>query len=342
MAAPLTDQFGPDVVRLIAADLPVVQEDFVARCLDGFAELGLKARGVHVAAVMREFLDADPAVAVAQVEAGIGAPVGFGYLAHSEFIGTYGLPVYAESMAAQHALTQVFTAEFSIRPFIQRYPETMEQLRSWTVDPSEHVRRLVSEGTRPRLPWATRLPEFQRDPGPVIELLEVLKDDPSEYVTRSVGNNLNDISRDNPGTALDVAARWLPGRPRLVRRGLRTLIKSGDPRALELLGYSATKVVAAADFPRQVRIGESAAFNVTLTGQGRVLVDLRVHFVKSNGSTSPKVFRGAEVDVDGVAQFRRTISFAQHTTRKHYPGTHRVEALLNGDPVELGVVEVVE
>jgi hypothetical protein len=157
-----------------------------------------------------------------------------------------------------------------------------------------------------------------------------------------VGNNLNDISRDHPDVALEVAARWLQGRPRLVRRGLRTLIKAGDSRALALLGYSGTDVVAAAELPSHVTIGGSLPLTLTLTGRGRVLVDIRVHFVKANGSTSAKVFRGAEVVVDGVASIRRTISFAQHTTRKHYPGMHRVQALINGEPVELGVLEVVE
>lgn len=341
MAAPLTDQFGPDVVRMIAADLPVDRDAFVAECLAGFEELALKARGAHVAAVMHRHLDPNPAVAVTQVAAGLGAPLGMGYLAHSAFIEAYGLAAYDESMTAQHALTQVFTAEFCIRPFIQRHPETMDQLRVWTADPSEHVRRLVSEGTRPRLPWARRLPEFQRDPAPVVGLLELLKDDPSEYVLRSVGNNLNDISRDHPGVALQVAQRWLPDRPGLVRRGLRTLIKAGDPGALALLGYGASDVTVSADLPRQVQIGESLPVTIILTGQGDVLVDLRVHFVKANGSTSAKVFRGAELAVDGEARLRRTISFAQHSTRRHYPGPHRLEALVNGESVELGVVEVV-
>lgn len=342
VAAPLKDRFDSDVVLRIAADLPVDPDAFVAACLDGFDELGLMSRGDHVAAVMQRHLAPDPRIAVRQVAAGIGAPLGFGYLAHSAFIGTYGLPAYQESMDAQHALTQVFTAEFSIRAFIQRYPQTMEQLRTWVDDPSEHVRRLVSEGTRPRLPWATRLPAFQADPGPVVALLDLLKDDPSEYVRRSVGNNLNDISRDHPEVALDVAARWLPERSRLVRRGLRTLTKAGDPRALALLGYEATDVAVTATFPAQVRIGDKLPLTVVLSGRGKVLVDLRVHFVKANGSTSAKVFRGAEIDVEGRAQLRRTISFAQHSTRRHYPGSHRIEAVVNGEPVALGTVDIVE
>ena len=341
MAAPLTDQFGPDVVRSIAGGLPVDREMFVAECLDGFDDLGLMSRGARIADVMARHLDPDPRVAVGQVGASVGPPLGFGYLAHSAFIATHGLPAYEESIAAQHALTQVFTAEFCIRPFIERYPQTLDQLRIWTTDPSEHVRRLVSEGTRPRLPWASRIPAFQVDPSPVVELLELLKDDRSEYVLRSVGNNLNDISHDHPEVALAVAAGWLPERPGLVRRGLRTLLKSGDRQALALLGYERSTVSATAELPRQVRIGESLPLIVTLTGQGRVMMDLRVHFVKANGATVAKVFRGREVSVEKVATVRRSISLRQHTTRRHFPGAHSIEALINGESVLLGAVEVV-
>jgi 3-methyladenine DNA glycosylase AlkC len=217
----------------------------------------------------------------------------------------------------------------------------MIMLRTWAGDPDEHVRRLVSEGTRPRLPWATRLPQFQRDPGPVLELLDLLKDDPSEYVRRSVANNLNDISKDNPQVALDVAGRWYEGRERLFKHALRTLLKAGDPQALAILGYSTRAVSAHAQLPPRIAIGSSLPLEVTLTGQGRVLVDIVVHFVKANGSTSQKVFRGAELDVDGQATLRRSISFRQHSTRRHYPGEHRIEVLINGRRHELGVIDVV-
>ena len=156
------------------------------------------------------------------------------------YVAEHGQSCFEESMAAQHALTQLFTAEFSIRSFLQQQPQrTLAQLADWTTDPSEHVRRLVSEGTRPRLPWAAQLPAFIADPSPILPLLEPLRDDPSEYVRRSVANNLNDIAKDHP----DVAGgdRAMAGRgpvaSSLVRRRLRTLVKAGDPAALRILGY---------------------------------------------------------------------------------------------------------
>ena len=336
MAEALKTLISPAAVEVIAASLPVDRRTFVAACLEDFDTLELMDRGRRIAAVMRDHLDPDPAVAVDHVAASIGPDLGLGYLAHSFFIGTYGLPVFAPSMAAQHRLTQAFTAEFSIRGFIAEYPQTMDVLRTWTRDPSEHVRRLVSEGTRPRLPWAARLPAFQEDPYPVIDLLERLKDDPSAYVQRSVGNNLNDISKDHPDVAMDVAATWAPSRPRLVRRGLRTLVKAGDLRALEILGYGPTSVTVHADLPARLQMGQKLRLVLDLSGHDQVLVDVRIHSPRPGGRTSTKVYRGGEVAVDGTAQIRKTISFAPMTTRTHHAGIHRVEALVNGAVQPLG------
>ncbi len=347
MAAPLKDQFGPEIVEQIAATLPVNQQAFTTACLEGFADLGLMDRARRIAYVMRIFLDSDPATAVRQVHDSLGEhrPTGmaaFFYNPHSMFIGTYGLPAFAESMAAMYDLTKVFTAEFCVRPFLVAYPETLVRLRTWATDPDAHVRRLVSEGTRPRLPWAPRLPQFIADPRPVTELLDLLKDDESEYVRRSVGNNLNDISKDNPQTVLQIARAWYPGREALIQRGLRTLLKAGDAQALAILGYGDVDITARADLPDHIRIGQRLPLEIELTGHGRALVDIVVHFVKSGGGTSAKVFKGAQVGVDGSATFRRTISFAQHSTRRQQPGPHRIGVLINGREQDLGTVDVQE
>jgi 3-methyladenine DNA glycosylase AlkC len=347
MATPLKEQFGPQVVARLADTLPVDRRSFLAACLGGFEDLGLMDRARQVAAVMHAHLDPDPATAVRQVHMAIGSRrepgmAAFFYNPHSMFIGTYGLPVFEESLAASYDLTKVFTAEFCIRGFIVEYPQTLDRLRVWAADPDEHVRRLVSEGTRPRLPWATRLPAFIADPEPVIDLLELLKDDPSDYVRRSVANNLNDISKDHPGRAVVLAAQWLPGRRALVRRGLRTLVKAGDPAALAVLGYGDSAVRASAQLPAEISIGGSLPLAIELHGNGRVLLDIAVYFVKANGATSRKVFTGAELDLNGAVVIRRTISFAQHTTRRHYPGPHRICAVVNGKEQELGVIQVRE
>ena len=133
----------------------------------------------------------------------------FIYLPHVFFVAKFGVGHFEASMRAQYELTQRFTAEYSIRGFLERYPErTLARLREWAGDANAHVRRLVSEGTRPRLPWAPRLRAFQDDPQPVLELLELLKDDPELYVRRSVANNLNDIGKDNPTALIDTCRHW--------------------------------------------------------------------------------------------------------------------------------------
>ena len=196
----------------------------------------------------------------------------FVYLPHVYFIAEHGIDHFEAAMRAQYEVTKRFTAEFSIRAYLDRYPQaTLERLMAWTRDPNVHVRRLVSEGSRPRLPWAGRLRRFQEDPSPVLELLEELKDDPEEYVRRSVANNLNDISKDHPERTVEVAERWWkgasPNRKRLVRHALRTLVKAGHPGALAVLGY-------ASDSPASVQSVVCSPTTVAIGGKIRIEVEV--------------------------------------------------------------------
>jgi 3-methyladenine DNA glycosylase AlkC len=247
-------------------------------------------------------------------------------------------------------LTQRFTAEFSIRRFLERYPTaTLARLGEWARDASPHVRRLVSEGTRPRLPWAPRLRDFQRDPRPVLALLELFKDDPVLYVRRSVANNLNDIGKDHPALLVETARRWMKDAPDarrwLIRHALRSAVKRADSGALEIMGFCGEAKVAiskASIAPKHPRMGDSVtiAFEITNTDskRQRVLVDLCVHFVKANGKTRPKVFKlkALEFGPGETAQLRKVIALTEMTTRKHYAGTHCIYAMLNGRAEPLG------
>ena len=256
MASALKDQFGPSAPRAIATMIRAVHADFAAAAflhdaLAGYGPLSLTGRGFHIAAALRKHLPQEYPKAVEVLLASAGQPhehqasggmAAFLYMPHLFFVAHHGLDHFEDSMRAQHALTQRFTAEYSIRAFLEKHPEaTLARLREWTTDPSPHVRRLVSEGTRPRLPWAPRLRAFQKDPRPVIELLELLKDDPELYVRRSVANNLNDIGKDHPAVLTAVAKRWLRGagaeRRWIVNHALRSAVKRADPGALGALGY---------------------------------------------------------------------------------------------------------
>ena len=288
MAAPLKDRYGREVPERIAAMLSAGPPGFdraaFFAALDGYDGMELMDRGRLMGRALAAALPADYPRALEVLLASLGPPLKGGtgngmapflYLPHTVFVATHGLDHFEPSMAALHALTQRFTAEFAIRPFLERHPErTLERLHAWCADESQHVRRLVSEGTRPRLPWAPRLRAFQEDPAPVLALLEKLADDPEEYVRRSVANNLNDIGKDHPELLAEVAADWLarrPGRRRVVAHGLRTALKRGEPGALRVLGLEGAdgvEVADAAPLPDRVAVGGSVRVAVTLANRG--------------------------------------------------------------------------
>lgn len=224
MAEPLKNHFGADVprtiARMIAAVFPAFDaKAFVRSALDGYAQLGLMPRGRKIAQTLRRYLPDDYTMAVeillTSLDQRVARTAGQGmapflFLPHLLFVADYGLEHFESSMRAQYLLTQRFTAEFSIRRYLERHPAaTLARLRKWAVDPNADVRRLVSEGTRPRLPWAPRLRAFQADPRPVLALLELLKDDPSLSVRRSVANNLNDIGKDHPALLVATGRKWM-------------------------------------------------------------------------------------------------------------------------------------
>lgn len=364
MAEPLKKQFGPEVVRRISDMISAVYSEFpagqfFAEVIDGYEELELMQRGRKIARVLKACLPVDYKDAAKIIIDSLGPKLddadssgmeSFVYMPYVFFVDEFGLDNFETSMLAQYELTQRFTAEFSIRTYIIAYPEkTLERLKEWAQDKSEHVRRLVSEGTRSRLPWAPRLRRFQEDPAPVVELLELLKDDPELYVRRSVANNLNDIGKDNPEVLYEVARCWMQDatdeRKWLVRHALRSAVKKSKSEAFEILGFKKNpqvKVENVEIYPDQPRIGDKLKIRFGLTNRNvslqRLLVDLKVHYVKSNGKSRPRVFKLKEIELgpQQTVQFKKTIHLKQMTTRKHYPGIHKLEILLNGSSRKLG------
>jgi 3-methyladenine DNA glycosylase AlkC len=241
-------------------------------------------------------------------------------------------------------LTPRLTAEFAIRPLlVADLDRALDAALGWAGHPDEHVRRLATEGTRPFLPWAKRVPDLLARPEATVPILDALYRDPSEYVRRSVANHLNDLNRQQGDLAVAVAGRWLAEADEhtaaVVRRGLRTLVKQGHAGALTLLGFEATPSVAVAG-PRLARtslaVGEELAFEVTLENTGpeavAVAVDYVVHHVKANGSRTPKVFKlTTRVLAPGeVVTLARRHSFRPISTRRYHPGEHAIEVQVNG------------
>ena len=257
----LADLLDQEAIECLVHNIRLVHSDFDGKAfqrtaLNGLKPLSILQRGHHLARALREHLpecykDAihillhslTPAQTATE-DLGLGV---FFYLPHVSFVATYGLdPVHNAgrdpfeiSMLAQYELTRRFSAEFSIRQFLIRWPErTLAQLLEWTTDKDPHVRRLCSEGTRPRLPWAIRIPAFLKDPRPVLPILEALKDDPDLYVRRSVANHLGDIAKDHPRLAFELCEQWLAGatkeRKWLLRHAVRHPAKKGVKAALRI------------------------------------------------------------------------------------------------------------
>ncbi|WP_274648841.1 hypothetical protein [Paenibacillus humicola] len=283
---------------------------------------------------------------------------GFPYLFFPDFVEVYGAGDWERSMAAMERFTVRSTAEFAIRPFLLRETDrTMGRMREWAGHSNEHVRRLASEGCRPRLPWAPALPMFKRDPSPILPVLETLKRDPSLYVRKSVANNLNDIAKDHPEIVRDIAARWSGEHPWtdwIVRRGCRSLVKAADPAVLALFGYdgqAASGVVKQAAL--EARSGEAViggaselAYRLKLDGRDeepvRLRLELGVDYVKARDAVSQKRFLLTDKTAAPGSEIAGTkrLDWKDLSTRKHYPGLHRLHLLVNGTAVAETQIEL--
>ncbi|ROR72632.1 DNA alkylation repair protein [Bogoriella caseilytica] len=250
---------------------------------------------------------------------------------------------FTDAMALLAELTGRLTAEFSIRALLLHdLDRALTIITGWTNSEDEHVRRLASEGTRPYLPWAVRIPEMLARTGVTVPILDALYRDESAYVRRSVANHLNDLSRDTPDLVVETARRWLEAptstTPALVRHGLRTLIKGGHPDALALLGFAPASVdvdgphLTGSPVPWGGQIQFTATIRNTGTENARLAIDYAVHHRRANGTLSAKVFKltTGELSPGEEMMIARKHSFRPITTRRYYPGGHAIALHVNG------------
>lgn len=312
--------------------------------------LELKDRVRLIRSRLRELLpESYPEALSILVKAGKSSNLeGFDLWPLTDFVQTYGLEHFDASMEALRGLTEKFTAEFAVRPFLEAHPDrTIALLRRWAVDPNHHVRRAASEGTRPRLPWGERVAWMIKNPVPGIELLDSLYLDPELYVRKSVANHLNDVSRDHPDLAIEVLTRWRLATPEaellklewIIRRALRTLIKNGHRDALQLIGVVGdAKVVASGLGVKKatLRVGDTLEFAFDLVSTAKIdqklVVDYLIHHVRSNGGLSAKVFKLKTFKLPALAKvsIAKRHSLKRITTREYYPGEHLLEIQVNG------------
>lgn len=370
MAEPLKTFFSPSLVKRLATDVgrcdPRFAVDaFASEASSGLESMELMERARHIAQTLARHLPESYPEALDVLLRSLGPEhareelIGVGmapfyYLPHTLLVAEYGLSDFDASMHAQYELTKRFSAEGSIRHFIAHDPErTWTYLTRWLTDPNAHVRRLVSEGTRWRLPWAIRVAWLDANPTRVIALLEQLKDDPTTLVRRSVANSLNDLGKVHPKLLVETCTRWIEGanetRRALVEHALRSAVKRGDPDALRILGYGTQAEFEIDEVfitPRNVSIGGDVSIGFVLASTARtqqdLIVDLAVHFVKAKGKTSPKVFKIKRVALSPGQRvmLSTTVSLAVHTTRKPNPGKHNIDVIVNGTATPIGAFEV--
>ena len=355
MAAPLKDIYDQAYLERLATACSEAAPGFArGPFLDAVFDAAwpsreLKARMRHLTTCLGDALPGgyrEQLAAVRALAPGFGSYHG---MFCPDFVEVYGQGDWEASLPALRELTRHSSSEFAVRPFLLADPpRVLATMRGWAEDEDEHVRRLASEGCRPRLPWAMALPPFQADPRPLLPILERLRADPSEYVRRSVANNLNDIARTHPDLVLDVATRWRGesrDTDRLVKHACRGLLRRGEVRALRLFGFPAPAglaVEALALSAKELPIGEDLEISFELVLEGpealRLRLELAVDYVALRGPRRRKVYQLGERTLPPGSHPRTCKrSFADRSTRRHRPGEHGVAILANG--VELARAE---
>lgn len=363
----LKDIYTPKLIQSFGQSVQQVWSEFPASDFQDLVfspewqALELKERMRHISSGLRQVLPDDyPAAAEILTtttehfirEQGEKMVFEYGFL--PDFIERFGLEEPDISIPALELITRWTSAEFAVRPYLRAYPERMyAQMETWARHTSPLVRRLATEGFRPRLPWGMGIPVLKKKPELVLPVLEILKEDPAETVRRSVANNLNDISKDHPDLVLEIADRWQGDNPDtdwIVRHACRGLLKKGHPTALKLFGFNpelSTISIHGFRHDEAVEIGERFHFEFDLRNDGKKATMIRLEYAIDyqtlSGKISKKVFKISEFELGAGEEknFSKNQRFQDFTTRKHYPGPHRLGILVNGREM-IGGVFVVE
>jgi 3-methyladenine DNA glycosylase AlkC len=352
----LKDVYSPAFYERLSRTLTEVvpgfdKKKFIQRIFTAsFKDMELKQRMRHTAEVLHEFVPTGYPKAIKLLrkaiihlrESGVTED-GLAYLFLPDFVEVYGLEDYDTSVAAIEFITQFVSCEFAVRPFLLKYEQQMlAQMRAWSLHKNYKVRRLASEGSRPRLPWAMAVPALKKAPTPILPILENLKNDPSEWVRRSVANSLNDIAKDHPDIVLGIARRW-KGHSKetdaIIKHGSRTLLKQGHTEILQHYGLESKNIQLSGlkMLTPEIKIGQSLEFSFTIINKDpsplQVRLEYAVYYKKQNGTLSKKVFKISErvYQPGEKAAIHRKQKFVLITTRKFYAGSHQLSIIVNGE-----------
>ncbi len=349
MAKLLKDLYNSQYILTLANSIKKHYDDFDIELFetkvfdDTWSKKELKQRMRHISSTLKDFLPSS-------YERSINILIDtFNDMNHDyyleniifqDYVEVFGLDEFSVSMRALESFTVKCTSEFAIRQFILKYPQpTMKQMHVWALSVNEHHRRLSSEGCRPRLPWAIALSEFKKDASEIVKILELLKDDESAYVRKSVANNLNDISKDNPSLVKRIAKKWLgesDETDKLVKHACRTLLKQSDREILSLFGFRETENISLDDFKitQKVEWGGEVEFSFELSSKnslGKLRVEYIMEFLRQNKKYSKKVFKISEGSYNKKSKFiLKKHSFKKISTRKYYSGIQKLSIVING------------
>ncbi|MFD2288950.1 DNA alkylation repair protein [Pedobacter petrophilus] len=328
---------------------------------DDFSSKELKERMKHTSNVLHGFLPAKYPETIQIIKntievlrkKGIGED-GLAYMFLPDYLEIYGINYFEESVKALEFVTQFVSCEFAVRPFIIKYGEQMiTQMQQWSLHESHKVRRLASEGSRPRLPWAMGIPFLKKDPASILPILENLKQDSSEYVRRSVANSLNDIAKDHPQIVLHIAKRWSglsAETDAIIKHGCRTLLKQGHAEILKHYGLSDEGILLKnfLILTPEVRIGESLAFSFSIKNENstaqKIRLEYAIYYKKKSGQNTKKVFKISEriYQAGDEVSIVRKQKFVLITTRKFHLGDHQIALIINGAEKEISNFDLLD
>jgi 3-methyladenine DNA glycosylase AlkC len=349
---PLKEMFGPAYYESLSRALVSVHPslsvaEFMNEATASLGPLSLNHRMRHTSLVMNRFLPADfrKAVAIMKEVVPLLKP-GYTNLVFPDYVSVYGAGDFDTSMEALRYFTQFGSSEFAIRTFLAAdFKRTIHVMYRWSEDENVHVRRLSSEGSRPRLPWSFKLDEVISNPSVTRPILENLKTDDELYVRKSVANHLNDLTKDSPDYVLKLVAAWdsHPHTAWIIKRGCRSLLKAGDKRSLSLFNFTKNVKIAVKKFslhPAEVRLNDTLQFQFEVHSASRkvqrLMIDYRIHYAGKNGARGPKVFKLKELELK-PGEHRMIMKkqrFQDFTTRKLHSGPHTFELLVNGEVVK--------
>lgn len=327
------------------------KKDFISKIFTPeFSQMELKERMRHTTKVLHEFLPEKFSEAFSILKNMMGelreknsGEDNLAYIFIPDYIELYGIDEYENAVEAIEFTTQFISCEFGIRPFLIKYfDEMMAQMKVWSKHENHKVRRLASEGSRSKLPWAMAVPDLKKNPDLVIEILENLKNDCSDFVRRSVANNLNDITKDHPEKVLEIAKKWKgisKETDAIIKHGARTLLKQGHPEILKIYGLDSKNIEVEnlEIVTPKVRIGDSLEFSFAIKNNNdsvqTVRLEYGIYYKKSKGHLAKKVFKISEKAYlpNETIKINRKQSFKIITTRVFYAGNHKISIIINGE-----------